>query len=221
MKLSEISSKLKIIGYGGYGHGKNGALQGLYLPIFGHKEYRIRIVPAQNVVYLYGDETVGQLVPFMVTLYIDAQIQTVVVGYPEGIPIAESHKVRIVEPKGSHRKGHRTPGLIGKVHRNAVPPGKLIVGDDAQVVWLVKIGREKLPIIDALLRGTAIEPIFGTGVGIAEPPIKITSVLPQQEFDTIGFPLALEHLGLHILVQLKVGPRFKVQHILHTLVVSL
>src|SRR6056297_963451 len=157
MNLLEISLKLEIIGYGWYRHCKNGALQCFDLPFFRYKKDRVGIVSSQHIVNLNGDKAMGQFVLFVVPLNIDSKVQTIIIRYPEFVPIAKGDIIRIVEPKGSDRVGNRPSCLVHKIGRNAVPPGKLVIGDDTQVVGLVKIGWEKLPIVDAFLTGLTVK----------------------------------------------------------------
>src|SRR6056297_993757 len=157
MNLLEISLKLEIIGYGWYRHCKNGALQCFDLPFFCYKKDRVGIVSSQHIVNLNGDKAMGQFVLFVVPLNIDSKVQAIKIRYPKFVPIAKSDIIRIVEPKGSDRVGNRPSCLVHKIGRNAVTSRKLVIGDDTQVVGLIKIRWEKLPVINPFLTGFAVK----------------------------------------------------------------
>ena len=58
-----------------------------------------------------------QFFDFMIALDVQADVQPIIIGNSELVPIAEKNEFRIVESIGAYGKGYRPSGLIGKVGR--------------------------------------------------------------------------------------------------------
>src|SRR6056297_1677824 len=169
--------KLKIIRNRRNRNRENRALQGLYFAVLGHKKDRIGIVPSQYIIHRNGHKTMRQFVLFVIPLDIEAQIQTVKIWNPKFVTVTKSYKIRIVKSECSYGIGYGSTGLVHKIGRYTVPPTELIVRDQTYIMGLIKVGSEKFSIVDTLLAELTIKSVQTSGIGIAQPTIKIAPVL--------------------------------------------
>lgn len=172
--LANTRSEFEIIGYGWDRDSKDRCLQGFDLPVICDKEDGVGVISSQYIVDRYGPEAVCQFILPVVSFDIESEIEPVIIGYTGLVAVAVHHVIGIVESIGPHGIGYRTPGLVGKVHGNAVPAGELIITDQAKVMRLIKISREKVPPVDLFFKTVPIKLVESPGKRIAEPTVEVS-----------------------------------------------
>ena len=100
-----------------------------------------------------------KLVLSVIPFNIHSEVQPIKIGDPEGISVAVHYHIRIVKSKRANRVGYRTACLVYEIRRNTITPCKPVVRNQADIVWLVEIGREKFTVIYPFLRKNPIKSV--------------------------------------------------------------
>ena len=136
----------------------------------------------------------------MISLDADSQIQTDVIGYSEGIPVAVENVIRIVKIKLAYGVGYRTACLVGEIQGCTITFCKSVIGDQADVMRPVVIRGEKFPVVDPFLWKFTVKANKRTGIRIPEPTVEFALCFLKEKFDSIGPAITLDNFGFYGIV---------------------
>ncbi len=99
----------------------------------------------------------GELILFVISLYIKAYVQSIIIRNPELISVPKQNKLGIIKYEIPYRYSNRSSGLINEVSRETVTIRQLKISHKTEVMRLVEIGWKEISVIHAFLREFTIQ----------------------------------------------------------------